>query len=373
MGRNDKVRSRTIGFGGSFPALFPSSEALRELLGHWATISSLGQPKLNSHHPYQIPYEISLFCLDIPTNLLGVLFELSATTFSQTNMKNANLKDDNANHSCLVGCFAHTSTQPDNRDPDILSYFLVRKTINAQGNESASVSPLYSSSRKRSLDSRSVERSPEPLKLSTESQKARRSEDSKRSRRRKRNSVSSSQSAPSKYQSIKDWSAGVDARTPPSFGSLVCNAIDPPRAAKPGFEWVWFPEGYWAEREIRGFMPPRDSMKLKWWNRSPDQKSRTPTKTMSGDKPTSGDKTPPPPSFIIPRIQIGSVSLKSTTKPSRRPSENETQKNNLWDFNFIKSIQREDSRSTQQREGLYYRTKRNIETRFRKRVQNSSI
>ncbi|RDW92118.1 hypothetical protein BP5796_01512 [Coleophoma crateriformis] len=25
--------------------------------------------------------------------------------------------------------------------------------------------------------------------------------------------------------------------------------IDPPRPAKEGFEWVWFPEGYWAERE----------------------------------------------------------------------------------------------------------------------------
>lgn len=126
-----------------------------------------------------------------------------------------------------------------------------------------------------------------PLELQkppTQSHKSRRSEDSKRSGRRKRNSVASSQSASSKYRSIKDWSAGVDATTPPSFGSPVRNAIDPPRAAKPGFEWVWFPEGYWAEREIRGFMPPRDSMKPKWWNRSPDQKSRTPTKTTSGDK-----------------------------------------------------------------------------------------
>lgn len=25
-------------------------------------------------------------------------------------------------------------------------------------------------------------------------------------------------------------------------------SIDPPRPAKDGFEWVWFPEGYWAER-----------------------------------------------------------------------------------------------------------------------------
>ncbi|KAK3323466.1 hypothetical protein B0T19DRAFT_442967 [Cercophora scortea] len=28
-------------------------------------------------------------------------------------------------------------------------------------------------------------------------------------------------------------------------------SLDPPRPAKEGFEWVWFPEGYWAEREFR--------------------------------------------------------------------------------------------------------------------------
>jgi len=27
--------------------------------------------------------------------------------------------------------------------------------------------------------------------------------------------------------------------------------LDPPRPAKEGYEWVWFPEGYWAEREFR--------------------------------------------------------------------------------------------------------------------------
>jgi parafibromin len=302
--------------------------------------------------------------MDIPTNLLGLSLELSAATSSQTNMK-----DDNANHSCLVGCVAHTSDgppQPDSLDPEILSYFLVRKTINTQGSESASVSPLYSNSRARSLD-----KSPKPPDP-PQPQMARRSQDSRRSKRKKRNSLGSSRSASSKYRSIKDWSAGVDTTTLSSFDPPVRNAIDPPRAPKPGFEWVWFPEGYWAEREIRGFMPPKDVMKPKWWNRSPDaQKSKSPSKSMSGDKSASGDKTPPP--FIIPRIQIGSISVKSTTKTSRRTSENENQKNkNLWALNFIRSVQREDSQSTRQREGLYWRTKRNIEIRFRKRVRASS-
>lgn len=33
---------------------------------------------------------------------------------------------------------------------------------------------------------------------------------------------------------------------PPTPGALV----DPPRPPKKGHEWVWYPDGYWAEREI---------------------------------------------------------------------------------------------------------------------------
>lgn len=27
--------------------------------------------------------------------------------------------------------------------------------------------------------------------------------------------------------------------------------LDLPRLAKEGYEWVWFPNGYWAEREFK--------------------------------------------------------------------------------------------------------------------------
>ncbi|KAI0520903.1 hypothetical protein F5B22DRAFT_644644 [Xylaria bambusicola] len=43
-------------------------------------------------------------------------------------------------------------------------------------------------------------------------------------------------------QSLKELFPSVSA--PPTTG------IDPPRPAKEGHEWVWFPAGYWAEREI---------------------------------------------------------------------------------------------------------------------------
>ncbi|KAH8764293.1 hypothetical protein F5883DRAFT_645815 [Diaporthe sp. PMI_573] len=34
----------------------------------------------------------------------------------------------------------------------------------------------------------------------------------------------------------------------PQFPFAVAAGQDPPRPAKDGYEWVWFPEGYWAER-----------------------------------------------------------------------------------------------------------------------------
>lgn len=63
---------------------------------------------------------------------------------------------------------------------------------------------------------------------------------SPRSISRSANDVSQSQSYVS--QSSSQYSS--------SYSSI---GTDPPRQPKPGYEWVWFPEGYWAEREIVGF------------------------------------------------------------------------------------------------------------------------
>ncbi|KAI0199270.1 hypothetical protein F4808DRAFT_218807 [Astrocystis sublimbata] len=53
-------------------------------------------------------------------------------------------------------------------------------------------------------------------------------------------------------------------------------AIDPPRPPKEGCEWVWFPAGYWAEREIVE-LPPKEAIKLfKWRSRSGKSGSESP-------------------------------------------------------------------------------------------------
>lgn len=36
----------------------------------------------------------------------------------------------------------------------------------------------------------------------------------------------------------------------PALASVAAAHSDPPRPPREGFEWVWFPEGFWAEREL---------------------------------------------------------------------------------------------------------------------------
>lgn len=43
-----------------------------------------------------------------------------------------------------------------------------------------------------------------------------------------------------------------------SVSGLAQRIMDPPRAAKDGFEWVWYPEGYWAERQMERQSRPKE-------------------------------------------------------------------------------------------------------------------
>ncbi|GAP86344.1 putative RNA polymerase ii accessory cdc73 protein [Rosellinia necatrix] len=46
-----------------------------------------------------------------------------------------------------------------------------------------------------------------------------------------------------------------------SVASTSAAVVDPPRPAKEGYEWVWFPAGYWAEREIVE-VPTKESLRI---------------------------------------------------------------------------------------------------------------
>ncbi|KAH9887164.1 hypothetical protein F4778DRAFT_786461 [Xylariomycetidae sp. FL2044] len=63
------------------------------------------------------------------------------------------------------------------------------------------------------------------------------------------------------------------------FGSAPATSstiVEPPRPAKPGHEWVWFPAGYWAERVVVE-TPAKDFMKgFRWRNRTSARESSSP-------------------------------------------------------------------------------------------------
>jgi parafibromin len=300
--------------------------------------------------------------------------------------------DQNASRSCLEGCLVHNSeatTQSDNLDREILSHFLVRRNFGAQASETASTSDRNSnapndatpvtSHRKHLIRHHSSERSPR-------SPNTAKSGESRKIKGRKGDSKGSSRSASSRYPNITSWSAGIRTTSPSSFGPPQHNPADPPRPPKSGHEWVWFPEGYWAEREIRGFMPPNHDSKQKWWDRSSaqgshkslasqrSQKSQSPRKLANEDTNTDDNK---PPLSFIPQIKIGSISLKSTRKTSRQTSQHasdESRKNSsFWRLNFHKPLRTNVRQSSQEREGLYRWTKRTLETRLRKRVRTQSF
>lgn len=148
---------------------------------------------------------------------------------------------------------------PRSRDPDLSSYFLVRRRTA----ESDAVSPTFGPSR-----TLSYQKSPES--------NSHKSEGYRRGPRTKANSVASGRSARSRNRHISDWNdSSIGLTTPSSFDCHPLHSVDPPRPAREGLEWVWFPEGYWAEREIRDNPAEKQASRQKWWNRSPRRKSKS--------------------------------------------------------------------------------------------------
>lgn len=68
-----------------------------------------------------------------------------------------------------------------------------------------------------------------------------------------------------------------------TVNSAPTAVVDPPRPAKEGCEWVWFPAGYWAEREIFE-LPPKESIRLFKW--------RSRTRKSGSDSPKHSPQTP---------------------------------------------------------------------------------
>ncbi|KAF8863201.1 hypothetical protein BDZ45DRAFT_738535 [Acephala macrosclerotiorum] len=265
-----------------------------------------------------------------------------------------------------------TSRSVKTLDPDLSSYFFIRR----QTNESAAVSPSYQEFKDNA--SKSPTAKPQRSQLTQNTDKSAGSNKSTKSKkaRTRVNSINSVLSASSKYRNIAEWNdksvgASTELWTPSSFESQL-HPADPPRPPRPGLEWVWFPEGYWAEREVRD-VPPKTT-RQRWWNRSPDRSPEKSKRDSAASKLTSTDNVPR--RTDIPEIKIGStVSFARTVsvgggksrKSSRQSSKVESLLSiKLGRFKFLRPVAEADISSNHPEEalGLCCRTKKSIKKRL---------
>ncbi len=264
-------------------------------------------------------------------------------------------------------------TSPSNLDPENGNYFLVRSRTNES---SIAISPNNGSRRRPAL---------------SRSQNSGGTNRSNKSRSELAPiSARSSFSDATKYRTVNDWNESTKNAFAPqtTWEAEIRHPTDPPRRPRPGLEWVWFPEGYWAEREVRSSAPKKKLSSQRWWSRShqssisPKRKSKASEKTEGNalspeqkPKTSSGSETIEKTisKTDIPRIKIGSfVSIprpaSTAVASSRRSSSHKSVMSlPLGGFVFTKP-------AGAPQEGLYCRAKRNIREMMLerpKRVSNS--
>ena len=81
-------------------------------------------------------------------------------------------------------------------------------------------------------------------------------------------------------RNVSDWNERVVRETAPYLNPSQ-SVVDPPRPARYGYEWVWFPEGYWAERERPDYEEKKKKKTTRWWS---ERNSNDSKKSRSADK-----------------------------------------------------------------------------------------
>ena len=179
------------------------------------------------------------------------------------------------------------------------------------------------------------------------------SRNSRRHRAGTQGSVDSSTIVSDRNPSNSDW----NSRRRSDFSGITSYAVswqrhasDPPRPAKDGMEWVWFPAGYWAERERVEIGPRKEDSPRKWFNRSSSSPSR---RTSNPQKPpdilTSFSQ-----SLEVPMPRKGSGFSGISNAESR------LEKLRLG-FSYMSPTYPHFVSPSGEREGLYCKTKRNVE------------
>ena len=239
---------------------------------------------------------------------------------------------------------------PNNLDPDMSSYILSRRRTN------------------KSLESRDVD-SP-PVSPSFGLNQARANQTSGSSQKSNLDttvttSAGSFSTRESKYlPNVSDWNERVlRDSTAGNFEPTPRHAADPPRPPKDGFEWVWFPEGYWAEREWRDFTARKPHKRPKWLSRSQVKHSSANMSVKSNS----------PPALEPPKLKIESKSLEPSSNGSQSAEDGIIEAVSLQPISKLRrGLQLMNPTYPHfiapdgNPEGLYCKTRRTIESRFKK-------
>ncbi|KAI1877049.1 uncharacterized protein JN550_001121 [Neoarthrinium moseri] len=101
--------------------------------------------------------------------------------------------------------------------------------------------------------------------------------------------------------------------TPP----ITAGGIDPPRAAREGYEWVWFPQGYWAERERVEYPgTPSGGKGFRWRKKSGRGGSSSHTDNSTG---TAAIRFSPKGQHHSPKAQLGQAESLAGKAPLPSP------------------------------------------------------
>jgi parafibromin len=300
-----------------------------------------------NHTPFFLftTYEIPLRFFDVPTLLLNCSLGCKATTGPYSDRHT--MRGTNTTSKAYRKSSADNPPSSSSLEPEP-SFFLRRRKTNRSSvlDDSEPVSPRFGAT---SVTRQSGGSNKSNLEINT-------------------TSATSSLSLGVRFpHNVSDWNEKVQPETDTTSAELQPRyAADPPRPAREGYEWVWFPEGYWAERETpSSFLKKQKSRK--WFNKSPDQQSNS----SSPSKGRTGNKTPR--DSEIPRIKIGSSKSRRGSSRDSQMIEDRSVRSSETDnpaskikrgLQFVSPTHPYFTSPTGQPEGLYCKVKRNIETQI---------
>jgi len=255
-------------------------------------------------------------------------------------------------------------------------YYLIRRKTTE-----SSISPNGGSS--RSLILLSARRTPS----SRRSPRSGASNYSDRKHHEKDPSTNSSPPASVRHQNLSDWNDSSMFDNPSEYRAYQPqHPLDPPRPARNGLEWVWFPDGYWAEREVHDLVSrkrPQHVERPRWWNRASSERKKN---RSTGQQSVNDNNTQP--ATNLPKIKIGSTkTCDDPSTDSRRSSRlsnpmtktHNSSKEPQIGFQFMRQpgasdlSANVDTDAVNEQLGLYCRAKKNIRTRLLQRPDMSRV